>query len=313
MAEIAKARQLGAEIDTHVSITRDAINLDTSSHDIFHTRSDQLLVATHSLLASGRLSEHFYQIPSFNRMYPFCLTLDERQSIGQKRTGRRANQQPTGKPIVPQPERLNEIFPTTEEVGDCPADGAKTSRSEDEGKLHQAAAPMSKSQGPAGDYINAKILPALGTAALNRTEEEDPRREVAEPATELTEAQRQLQVLPTAMSHGGFPTIKQPDLMVKIKTSQPMQGKSAELPLGAMTDTPAPTLALANARAEMETAQLALEALDAHYSGRAGAMPWCEHFDWIGVEWQWMEMGRKTVDSTTEGPGDKTAGGNDDV
>ena len=36
------------------------------------------------------------------------------------------------------------------------ADGAETSRSEDEGKLHQAAALMSKLQGPAGDYINAK-------------------------------------------------------------------------------------------------------------------------------------------------------------
>ena len=104
---------------------------------------------------------------------------------------------------------------------------------------------MSKSQGPAGDYINAKISPALGTAALNRTEEEDLRREVAEPATELAEAQRQLQVLPTAMSHGGTSTIKQPDPMVKIKTSQPMQGKSAEPPQGAMTDRLAPTLALA--------------------------------------------------------------------
>ena len=48
----------------------------------------------------------------------------------------------------------------------------------------------------------------------------------------------------------------------------------------------------------MEVAQLALDALDAHYSGRAGAMPWCEHFDGISVEWQWMEMGRKTVESS---------------
>jgi len=122
MAEIAKALLLGAEIDTHISITLDAIDLDTSSHNILHTRSDQLLGATRILLASGRLSEPFYQIPSFNRMYPFCLTLDERQSIWQKRTGRRAKQQPTGKPIVPQPERRNEIFPTTEEVGDCPSE-----------------------------------------------------------------------------------------------------------------------------------------------------------------------------------------------
>ena len=103
---------------------------------------------------------------------------------------------------------------------------------------------MSKSQGPAGDYMNAKILPALGMVALNRTEEEDLRLEVAEPVTELAEAHRQLHcktnVLPTAMSHGGSPTIKQPDPMVQIKTSQPMQGKSAEPPQGAMTDTPAP-------------------------------------------------------------------------
>jgi len=133
---------------------------------------------------------------------------------------------------------------------------------------------MSKLQGPAGDYINVKISPALGTAALNCMEGEDLRQEVAEPATKLAEAQRQLQVLPIAMSHSGSPTIKQPDLMVKIKTSQPTQGKSAESPKGAMTDTPAPTLALADARAKMEAAQLALEALDAHYSGRAGAMPW---------------------------------------
>ena len=70
-AEIAKTRLLGAEIDTHISITLEVIDLDTSSHDILHTRSDQLLVATRRLLASGRLREHFYQIPSFNRMYPF--------------------------------------------------------------------------------------------------------------------------------------------------------------------------------------------------------------------------------------------------
>ena len=93
-------------------------------------------------------------------------------------------------------------------------------------------------------------------------------------------------------------TIKQPDPMVKIKTSQPIQGKSAEPPQGAMTDTLAPTLALADARAKMEAAELALDALDAHHSGRAGAMPWCEHFDGISVEWQWTEMGRTTVESS---------------
>jgi len=82
MVEIAKARLLGAEIDTYISITLDAIDLDTSSHDILHTCSDQLLVATRSLLPSGSLSEHFYQIPFFNKIHPFCLTLDERQSIG---------------------------------------------------------------------------------------------------------------------------------------------------------------------------------------------------------------------------------------
>jgi len=154
MAEIAKARQLGAEIDTHVSITRDAINLDTSSHDIFHTRSDQLLVATHSLLASGRLSEHFYQIPSFNRMYPFCLTLDERQSIGQKRTGRRANQQPTGKPIVPQPERLNEIFPAAEEVWDCPSEEEGGNGEEEEEPAEQGK----------GNWLRNSTLPFKGSA-----------------------------------------------------------------------------------------------------------------------------------------------------
>ena len=45
-------------------------------------------------------------------------------------------------------------------VAGAHADGAETSRSEDEGKLHQAAAPMSKSQGLAGDHINAKITRA---------------------------------------------------------------------------------------------------------------------------------------------------------
>jgi len=103
-------------------------------------------------------------------------------------------------------------------------------------------------------------------------------------------------ILPTAMPHGGSPTIKQPDPMVKIKTSQPTQGKFAESPQGAMTDTPAPTLQLADAQAKMEAAQLALEALDARYSGRAGVMPWCEHFDGIDVEWQWMKISRKTVE-----------------
>jgi len=38
MAEIAKARLLGAEIDTHISVTLDAIDLETSSHDILDTR-----------------------------------------------------------------------------------------------------------------------------------------------------------------------------------------------------------------------------------------------------------------------------------
>jgi len=77
-------------------------------------------------------------------------------------------------------------------VAGAHADGAETSRSEDEGKLQQAAALMPKLQGPAGDYINAKISPALGTAALNCTEEEDLRQEVGMPATKLAEAQRQL-------------------------------------------------------------------------------------------------------------------------
>jgi len=63
-----------------------------------------------------------------------------------------------------------------------------------------------------------------------------------------------------------------------------MQGKSTEPPQGAMTDTPAPTLALADAWAKMKAAQLTLDALDARYSDRAGTMPWCEHFEGIGVE-----------------------------
>jgi len=65
-------------------------------------------------------------------------------------------------------------------VAGAHADGTETSGREDEGKLHHAAAPMSKSQGPAGDHINAKITPALSTVTLNRKEEEDLRREVAE-------------------------------------------------------------------------------------------------------------------------------------
>jgi len=206
--------------------------------------------------------------------------------------------------VITPPAGLKDATPKPLEAvdGGALADGAETSRLENEGKVPQVAVPMSKSQGPAGDHINAKIILALGTAALNCTEKEDLRREVAEPATELVEAQRQLHckinVLPTAMSHGRSPTIKQPDPMVKIKTSQPTQGKSTESPQVAMTDTPAPTPALADAIAKMEAAQLALETLDARYSGRAGAMPWCEHFNGIGVEWQWMEMGRKTVESS---------------
>jgi len=152
MVEIAKARLLGAEIHTHISITLDAINLDTSSYDIYHTRSDQLLGATRILLASWRLREYFYQIPSFNRMYPFCLTLDERQSIGQKRTGRRAKQQPTGKPIVPQPERHIEISPTTEEVRDCPSE-----EEGGDGEVEEEPAEQGK-----GNWISNSTLPFKG-------------------------------------------------------------------------------------------------------------------------------------------------------
>ena len=86
--------------------------------------------------------------------------------------------------------------------------------------------------------------------------------------------------------------------MVKIKTSQPTQGQSVEPPQGVMTDTSAPTLALTHARAKMDAAQLALEALAARYSGRAGVIPWCEHFEGIGVEWQWLERCRKAVESS---------------
>jgi len=119
--------------------------------------------------------------------------------------------------MITLPTGLKDTTPKPLEAVDAGAhaDGAETSGLEDDGKLHQAAAPMSKTQGPAGDHIPAKITPALGTVALNRTEDEDLRREVAEPATELAEAQRQLNcktnVLPTAMFHGGSPVIKQPD------------------------------------------------------------------------------------------------------
>jgi len=184
--------------------------------------------------------------------------------------------------VITPPAELKNATPKPLEVvvAGAHVDGAETSRREDEGKLHQAAAPMSKLQGSAGDHINAKITPALGTVALNCKEEEDLRREVAELATELADAQRQLHcktnVLPTALSHCGSPTIKQPEPTVKIKTSQPTQGNSAEPPQGAMTTTPAPTLALADAWAKMEAAQLVLDALDARYSGWACVMPWCE-------------------------------------
>jgi len=151
--------------------------------------------------------------------------------------------------VITPPAGLKDATPKPLETVDAGAlaDGAETSGLENEGKLLQVAAPMSESQGPAGDHFNATITPALGTAAPNRMEDEDLRREVPKPATELAEAQKQLHckinVLPTAMSHGRSPTIKQPDPMVKIMTSQPTQGKSAEPQQGAMTDTPAPTLA----------------------------------------------------------------------
>jgi len=72
------------------------------------------------------------------------------------------------------PAGLKDATPKPPEavVAGAHADCAGTSRSEDAGKLHQAAALMSKLQGPAGDYINAKMPPALVTATLNRTEEE---------------------------------------------------------------------------------------------------------------------------------------------
>ena len=86
-------------------------------------------------------------------MYPFCLTLDERQSIGQKRTGRRAKQQPTGKPIVPQPERRNEIFPTTDEVGDCPSEEEGGDGEEEEEPAEQGK----------GNWIRNSTLPFKGS------------------------------------------------------------------------------------------------------------------------------------------------------
>ena len=85
-------------------------------------------------------------------MYPFCLTLDERQSI-EKRTGRREKQQPTGKPIVPQPERLNETFPTAEEVGDCPSE-------EEDGYGDEEEEPAEQGK---GNCIRNSTLPFKGS------------------------------------------------------------------------------------------------------------------------------------------------------
>ena len=126
MAENAKARLLGAEIDTHISITLDAIDLDTSSHDILHTRSDQLLGATRILLASGRLRDSGrlpdpsgrLPDPVLQQDVPFLL--DTRwETVHRAKANRPSSETaPAGKPSVPQPERRNEIFPTTEEVGD---------------------------------------------------------------------------------------------------------------------------------------------------------------------------------------------------
>ena len=93
-------------------------------------------------------------------MYPFCLTLDERQSI-EKRTGRREKQQPTGKPIVPQPERLNEILPATEEVGDC------TSEEEGgNGEERRSLQSRAKGSGYATARSPLKAQPLLNPALL---------------------------------------------------------------------------------------------------------------------------------------------------
>ena len=86
-------------------------------------------------------------------MYPFCLTLDERQSTRQKRTGRRAKQQPTGKPIVPQPERLNKIFPAAEEVGDCHS-------KEEDGNGEEEEEPEEQGK---GNWLRNSTLPFKGS------------------------------------------------------------------------------------------------------------------------------------------------------
>jgi hypothetical protein len=70
LKEIVKAQLLWAETDSHVSETLDALNQGIPTHHFLRTRSDQLQVATRILVASGRLSEHFCQSLSFNRMYP---------------------------------------------------------------------------------------------------------------------------------------------------------------------------------------------------------------------------------------------------
>jgi len=74
-------------------------------------------------LASGRLSEHFYQIPSFNRMY------------------------------VSQPERLNEIFPATEDLWDCPSEEEGGNGEEEEEPAEQGI----------GNWLRNSTLPFKGS------------------------------------------------------------------------------------------------------------------------------------------------------
>ena len=57
------------------------------------------------------------------------------------------------RPIVPQPERLNEIFPTTEEVGDCPSDEEGGDGEEEEEPAEQGK----------GNWLRNSSLPFKGS------------------------------------------------------------------------------------------------------------------------------------------------------
>jgi len=117
LREIAQARNLWEKTESHISVILNALSQGRATHLLLCSRSE-LHVETRILLDSGRLREHFYQISSFNRMYPHCLPAHERKSIGQRRAGRKTLRQPTDRPQVLQSERLNAVFPAEEGVKD---------------------------------------------------------------------------------------------------------------------------------------------------------------------------------------------------